>query len=982
MKKLSLLFVFIIALPLIFLNVFVNNFILSATTTVCVDPPVTTSYVGYIFSVSVNITNVNLMWSYDFYLYYNNTLLYCKYAEVYPAASWQFSTQVAPTIEQNYNSTHGRVHGSKSAMMGSGFNGSMTLAGIWFNVSVPTGSCSLDIKDSVIQNTTGNTISHEENDGTFQTGQYTKITFRFLGVESGDDEEFRSSQQLIQNLTRFLNWQNVTWGKYNYTSYIRLLSNASNAWSLPYYVGEPTEANVRNEIQNFLGVTGPGENNSLTVRIFHFADHGQKLVTSGPRWAPGLQLEKYYREDVGWVHNWLIDSELNETLYSGDLKDSNCTVVILDCCYAGGFMNYTAKMGRVILTACKWEETSVGWQGQNLPPPGYWSFFTGNQDAQFRNNTVYGPVGIIGGLFNASDANWDNWRSAGEIFDFANRTTIEYSTGEHQRAGTNIFHPQSSYGVAIGGVPIVMYDKYSSLLPIWMPWGENLKIPTEFPHNAQPCLPWPFEHLTWGMLGKNSGRVSYSPSPGPTQPSLLWNKTFEGFIKSSTAISNKIVVLGSENGILHAVNLITGETLWNFNSTAPIKSSPAVVDGMVFFGTDSGKVYALDEGTGLVRWVYETLSGASISSSPAVSNGTVFIGSSGGGAGGGGRLYALDETSGYPIWNFSTTGPILGSPALSSDTVFVGSYDGIVHALHMTNGTLRWDYPTYSPIVSSPAVAEPIVYVTAMNGRLYALNQFFGYYLWDFPTSGPITSSPAVDEAKNLVVVGSWDEYVYALDRYAGAPIWSTRIGVINMSSPAISGNGLIYIGSTNNLFYCLNEISGAVVWSYPTSGAIYASPALTDEHVIVSSYNATLYCFGPEFPYHDVAVSYIEVSPTTVTQRQKITISYNITNFGNRIETFNVTIAYNTTDIWTPPLYLEPVPIHSETITLQPGQTISLTYEWYTTGKTPGKYTIVVLIPSIEYESNTTNNARGSETITIQALSGSIGGSRIPLLI
>jgi hypothetical protein len=74
-------------------------------------------------------------------------------------------------------------------------------------------------------------------------------------VESGDDEDFRSGQQLIQNLTRFLNWQNVTWGKYNYTSYIHLLSIASNAQSLPYYVGQPTKANVKSEAQNFLGVT-------------------------------------------------------------------------------------------------------------------------------------------------------------------------------------------------------------------------------------------------------------------------------------------------------------------------------------------------------------------------------------------------------------------------------------------------------------------------------------------------------------------------------------------------------------------------------------------------------------------------------------------------------------------------------------------------------------------------------------------------------
>lgn len=978
MKKVSLLFVFIITLPLIFPNVSLSNFTPSSTTTVCVDPPVTTNYVGCVFSVDVNITNVNLMWSYDFYFYYSNALLYCKYVEVYAAASWQFVTQVAPSIEQNYNSSHGRVHASKCAISGSEFNGSMTIAKIYFNVTKVTGSCSLDIEDSVIQDKNGNMISHEENDGTFQTGQYTKAVFRFLGVESGDDEEFRSSQQLIQNLTRFLNWQNVTWGKYNYTSYIHLLSNASNAASLPYYVGEPTKTNVKNEIQNFLGATGPGEDNSLTVRIFHFCDHGGKLVTSDPKYIPGLQLEKYYVPGAGWVHRWLTDSELNETLNSGDLKNSNCTVVILDCCYAGGFINKTARTGRVILTACKWEETSWGWQGQSLPPPGYWSWFTGNQNAQFGNYTVYGPLGIIGGLLNAGDKNCDNWRSAGEVFDFANRTIVEYSTGENKRFGSNVFHPQKSYGVVGGGVPIVMYSRYQTYRGLW-PWGESIKTITGFPYNAwNLTLDGVLPPSRWRMLGNGPSRISYSPSFGPSQSSLLWTRPFSVSIRSSAAI-DQLILLGLGNGTLCAIDVATGETVWSFDSGASMTySSPAVEDGMVFFGTDLERVYALDECTGLVRWVYNGLAGEKFYSSPAVSNGTVFIGSSLG------RLLALNETTGEHVWSFTTGDLIASPPSVAKGMVYVGSSDGAIYALNMSDGSFKWSYPTYSPIVSAPAVAEPIVYVTSTSGRIYALDQFFGYYLWDFPTSSPILSSPAVDEAKNLVIVGSQDGHVYALDRMTGGlPVWSRYVGAIERSSPAISGNGLIYIGTTaNRLVYCLNETTGAVVWSYPVSGPIYASAALTDEHVVISSYDGTLYCFGPEFPYHDVAASSLEVSSTTVTLGQKITISYNLTNFGNRIETFNVTIAYTTTDIWTPPQYLEPVSIHTETITLQPGQTINLTYEWDTTGKTPGKYTIVVVIPSIEYDSNTTNNGRGSETITIQSPDTGVGdGSKIPVL-
>ena len=973
MKKLGWIFLLLFALQLVFSNVAINNFVLSSTTTkICVEPTVTTNYIGFIFSVDVNVTSVSNMWSWDFYLYYNNTLLNCTYAQSFPAASWTYYTQVAPTIEQDYNSTHGRVHATLSALGGSPFNGSMTISTIWFNVTVAAGSCTLDIKDSVIRDKNDVEISHEEHDGTFQTGKYTKVVFRFLGVETGCNENFRSAQYLIQNLTRFLNWQNKTWGKYNYTSYIHLLSNASNAQSLPYYVGQPKETNVKNEIQNFLGKTELGESNSLTIRIFYYNGHGGKTVTASRKtWY--LKLWKYRNPQApsGYAWECLDDSELNQSLNSGDLRSSNCVAVVLDTCYAGGFINNVSKTGRVILAASKESETSWRWTGSS-PPPGYWAIFTGNEKAKYPNGTFFGSLGIIGGLFSANDTNFDRWRSANEIFDFANETTIKYQKG----GGYSIFHPQRYYGVINGRIPFVMQSKYILCRGIW-PWGETIKLPTPFPYNPSGLRGRSRGRLnSWRMLGNSPSRESHSPSEGPVQPDLLWNKAFNSPITSSTAISDKVVFLASENGTLYAIEIETKETIWSFDSGTSVESSPAVVDGMVFFGTDSGKVYALDEGTGLVRWVYNIPSGASIASSPVVSNRTVFIGSSDN------HLYALDEISGFQIWNFSTTGPIVSSPAVSNDMVFVGSNDGRVYALNMTDGALEWDYPTYSPIVSSPTVCEPIVYVTSMNGRVYALDQFSGNYLQDFPTGGSITSSPAVDENQNLVIVGSQDEFVYALDRITLTLEWSTHIGMINISSPAISGNGLVYIGSTNNLF-CLNETSGEVVWSYPTSSVIHASPALTDEHVLVSSYDGILYCFGPEFPYHDVTVSSLKIDQTIVERGQTVIINYNITNLGNRIEIFNIIIAYNTTEIWTSPLYLEPEYIHTKEIMLEPNQSIKLTFRWDTTGKTPGKYSILVIIPSLEYESNTSNNVYRSQVITIEAptIRSGGGGSKMLLL-
>jgi len=165
------------------------------------------------------------------------------------------------------------------------------------------------------------------------------------------------------------------------------------------------------------------------------------------------------------------------------------------------------------------------------------------------------------------------------------------------------------------------------------------------------------------------------------------------------------------------------------------------------------------------------------------------------------------------------------------------------------------------------------------------------------------------------------------------------------MSSPAISSNGYVYIGSTNGRVYCLYENNGTMKWDYNTGAEIVSSPALTDNHVIIGSKNGYLYCFGPEFPTHDVAVLNVTISPTTINPGDTVNITYTVRNNGNHAETFNVTCAYNYTNVWTAPLYNDTILICSETVTLGPGAELTKNCTWNTTGVTfkSNKYTISV---------------------------------------
>src|SRR5882724_9258268 len=94
--------------------------------------------------------------------------------------------------------------------------------------------------------------------------------------------------------------------------------------------------------------------------------------------------------------------------------------------------------------------------------------------------------------------------------------------------------------------------------------------------------------------------------------------------------------------------------LWSFKTQGPVKSSPAIVDGRVFIGSDDGHLYAMDLKTGVKLWDFKT--DAAVESSPLVLNGTVFFGSTDA------SLYAVETASGKLRWKHTTGDKILGAP--------------------------------------------------------------------------------------------------------------------------------------------------------------------------------------------------------------------------------------------------------------------------------------------------------------------------------
>jgi len=235
---------------------------------------------------------------------------------------------------------------------------------------------------------------------------------------------------------------------------------------------------------------------------------------------------------------------------------------------------------------------------------------------------------------------------------------------------------------------------------------------------------------------------------------IEWTCPTQGRIYSSPRVEFNHVFFGSDDHHMYAASLQTGRVAWKVDMGAPIRSSAAIAEGQLFFGCEDGSVASLDI-RGEMRWRFRAK--RAVTSSPALDHeeGLLFVGSMDW------NVYALDARSGWAVWRFRTSGPIVSSPAIHHGVVYVGSADGYLYALDARNGRVLWKYQTEGQVTSSPAYYNGAVYFGGVDGYIYSLDAETGDLRWRVKTGGPVTSSPCI--VNEVVYIGSTDRYVYAL---------------------------------------------------------------------------------------------------------------------------------------------------------------------------------------------------------------------------
>ncbi len=332
--------------------------------------------------------------------------------------------------------------------------------------------------------------------------------------------------------------------------------------------------------------------------------------------------------------------------------------------------------------------------------------------------------------------------------------------------------------------------------------------------------------------------TAQQPAPRFRPPRLLW-RTFLRRVDSTPAALPGVVYVGAGSYLYQLDE--GGRTLWA-TETGNQQSSPILDKTRVYIGSDRGILHAMDRKTGQVAWRFQPGGTNTFLTRPAVGGGRVYV------EGTDNHVYAVDAASGTLRWKFLRTDGSLGysSPFYTRDGVYVCG-ESTLYCLDPVTGKQRWRAPVGGKSLASPVEAGRRVFVGGDATGLSAFSSGAGKRLWNFAgTAGDWFGSPLY--AAGTVYVGTYKRYVHAVDAVTGKARWSARLLGSALSMPVVdTARGVLYATSetfrNNPTLWALDLATGKLLWSY-RANSIAESATLFGDRLYVGSQGGHFYAF------------------------------------------------------------------------------------------------------------------------------------------
>ena len=307
----------------------------------------------------------------------------------------------------------------------------------------------------------------------------------------------------------------------------------------------------------------------------------------------------------------------------------------------------------------------------------------------------------------------------------------------------------------------------------------------------------------------------------PASTQVVWQFKTGGPVTASPVLVGNTLYVGSEDGVLYALDAASGKSKWQYRTPDRITSTVAVGKKTLVF--ESGNIlYALDL-AGKPKWTFPLAKQGEQDqidpwdfhhASPVIHKGVAYAGSLDG------TVVGVKLKNGAEVFKCLTGKPdaIRSTPVLSGHSILFGDWEGVFYSCDLNSGKLNWQYDTRKDVTynwknsiqTTPALYKGAVYFAGRSSRLYCLDAKTGGKKWVHvsPTDQWLIGGPVID-GKN-VFIGSSDQYLFqAFDADNGKPVWQFKTDGRTWGTP-YTGKHNVYFAARS--LFVLNKASGKPV--------------------------------------------------------------------------------------------------------------------------------------------------------------------------
>ena len=194
------------------------------------------------------------------------------------------------------------------------------------------------------------------------------------------------------------------------------------------------------------------------------------------------------------------------------------------------------------------------------------------------------------------------------------------------------------------------------------------------------------------------------------------------------------------------------------------------------------------------------------------------------------------------LWSYKSDSRTSSSPVVYDKTTYWCDKRGRVFGVDF-DGNLIFDYNFATAVEATPMIHDSVLYIGRIDGIMSALSLTKKDTLWTFETMGQIMASPNIGvlNGRDVIVFGSYDNYLYCIDKQNGKELNKFESGYYINGAAAFWKNYIIS-GGCDALLKIIDVTTGLVTDSLFMDTYIPASPAIRDNHCYVGDHSGNVY--------------------------------------------------------------------------------------------------------------------------------------------